>query len=232
MPTYDFVCEVCGIHGREYRREGQPPRFCSRECRKKGIPKTRTAKTKYVITPEIHEMIKHVYQDMTGNGEVNRLAARLGLPRWKISRYATAQGWIAQQKKEPDWSEQELHILEQNAHHTVRLIQKRLAKYGFHRSESGIIQKRKRMRYLQNLNGQSATSLALCFGSDIKTITRWIFQGYLKATKRGTARTAAQGGDQWWIKENDVRRFVMNNAELIDIRKVDKFWFIDMLANG
>jgi hypothetical protein len=49
---------------------------------------------------------------------------------------------------------------------------------------------------------------------------------------RGTARVAEQGGDEYRIAARDVRRFVIANAAAIDLRKVEKFWFIELLAGG
>lgn len=232
MPMYDFICEVCGTQGREWRSEGCPPKYCNKECKNKGRAGKSFKKIKYVITPEIHEKIGRVYQEMTGNNEVNELAARIGYPRHKITRYAIQQGWLATQKKEPDWTEAELKILEHLSYLSPEGIQKRLKKAGYSRSVTGIVLKRKRMRFLQNLNGQSMTQLAECFGVDGKTVQRWLLKGWLQAKRRGTNRTELQGGDAWYIKEKDVKNFIIENPELIDLRKVDKFWFIDVVANG
>jgi hypothetical protein len=86
------------------------------------------------------------------------------------------------------------------------------------------------MHLLSNLKGQSATSLAQCFGVDAKTITRWIGLGHLKAGKRGTARTAIQGGDMWFIKDKAIREFVLSCPELVDLHKVDKLWLFSLLV--
>lgn len=70
-------------------------------------------------------------------------------------------------------------------------------------------------------------------GVDAKVVTGWITKGWLKAQRRGTDRTEAQGGDQWWIHRRDVRTFIIQNAAAVDLRKiVDKEWFVDLLANG
>ena len=190
----------------------------------------RGPKTKYIISPDMHTEIQKVYQSMTGNGEVGELAIKFGLPRWKISRYALQQGWCAKCKKEPNWSEQELKILEGVAHLSPERIQIRLKKAGFSRSQNGIVLKRKRMRFLQNLKGMTSRTLAMCFGIDDHCITTWIEKGYLKAKKRGTKRTSKQGGDQWFIKEKWVRNFIVENVSIIDFRKVDKFWLVDILT--
>ena len=129
-----------------------------------------------------------------GDGQVRDLAKRLNYPRWKISRYAIQLGLIAKQKKEPNWSEKEIKILEKNAHRHPENIQKKLGQIGFIRSTTGIVLKRKRMRFTKNLGGMSATSLALCLGVDSHFVTKAIVAGRLKATMRGTRRTEKQGG--------------------------------------
>lgn len=185
---------------------------------------------KYIITPEIHAEIQRAYQGDTGNGEIKDLAARMGLPRWRVSRYAITKGWIAKQKKEPNWSDEELRILERNAHRTPHNIQMKLMKAGFKRSENGIVIKRKKMRFLKNLAGQTCRSVAQCFGIDDHSISAWIERGWLKAWRRGTERTPAQGGDQWYIKDQWIKDFVVEYVAVIDFRKVDKYWLVDLLA--
>ena len=216
--------------GREYRQD-KPPRFCSRACKSRGLAGISLKPQKYPISPELHEAIKRVYQNHTGNGEVNALAKSVGYPRWKISRYAITQGWLAKTKKAPDWIEEELAILERWAHLTPENIHLKLKAAGFKRSYFGITIKRKRMRFLKNLRGQSAISLSECFGVDMKVVTRWIKLGYLKARRRGTARTERQGGDHWFIKDKWIRDFVVDNVAVIDLRKVDKYWLVDLLTN-
>jgi hypothetical protein len=176
--------------------------------------------------------IVRVYQRDTGNGQVRALAQRLGYPRWKITRYAMQAGLIAKQKKEPDWNERELRILEHNARHSPERIQIKLKIAGYRRSATGIVLKRKRMRYLRNLDGMSATSLAECLGVDNHFVTRAIAGGRLKAEKRGTRRTEKQGGDTNYIKDKNIRNYILTWLPEIDIRKVDKYWFCHLLAKG
>ena len=231
MPTFDFICEVCGRPGREHRRD-KAPRFCNKGCRKIGMVGQCLKRPKYVITPEMHDRIKSVYQSVTGRGQVNELAREIGLPRWKVSRYAMHQGLIPVQKKEPDWNEKELGILERSAHFSPERIQENLKKAGYRRSCTGILLKRRRMRFLKNIAGHSSRSVAECFGVDDKSVTRWIAKGWLKARRRGTARTEAQGGDHWYIIDKWIRDFCINYVAVIDFRKVDKYWLTDLLAGG
>lgn len=185
------------------------------------------------ITPEMHERIKRMYCDKDGrSGAVREFAARVGLPRWKISRYALEQGWTAKQPKEPNWSESELATLEQNAHHCPAVIQRKLKARGFQRSVVGIVVKRRRMRMLQNIDGMTACQLAICLGEDGHFVTRAIRLGQLKAQRRQTERTPQQGGDTFLIRESKIREFILSNLNMIDLRKVDKYWFVDLLTKG
>jgi hypothetical protein len=88
MPTFDFTCKVCGTAGREWRAEG-PPRFCSRECQRKGTFRS-TRVIKHRITPEMAARIRAAYQGDTGKGEIRDLAKKLKLPRWKVTRFAAS----------------------------------------------------------------------------------------------------------------------------------------------
>jgi hypothetical protein len=185
---------------------------------------------RYHISSQAHDEIFRTYMSGTGAGEVADIAKKFRLPRWRVSRYALHQGWVQKQKKEPVWSDRELEILERWAHLTPERIKIRLKSAGFTRSLTGIILKRKRMRMLSNLRGQSATSLAMCLGEDSHFVTRAIKEGRLKAKRRGTARTANQGGDMWFITDHSVREYIIENVNEIDLRKVDKYWFVDIVA--
>ena len=229
MPTFDFKCEVCGNWGSAWR-EKDPPRFCSKKCQVIGMKGQTCKRGKYVITDEAHEQIKRVYQ--SGKmGDVKALAKRLDLPRWKISRHAQKNGWLKRTKKEPFWCDEEMKILKSNAIHGEEYIQKKLKKAGFRRTVNGIALKRKRMRLSnQYLDGYSATGLAMCLGVDGHFVSKAIKDGLLKAKRRKTNRTPQQGGDSFHIKENEVRKFVLDNVARIDLAKVDKFWFVDLVA--
>jgi hypothetical protein len=184
---------------------------------------------KYPITPEIHEAIEKVYLRDTGNGQVAALATRIGYPRWKITRYAIQVGLIAKQKKEPDWSERELHIMEFNAHRSPETIQRKLKLADFNRSVTGIVLKRKRERMPGNLEGMSARSLSHCLGVDVHFVMRAIKGGRLKVQMRETHRTEAQGGEIYFIKNKAIKEYILTWLNEIDIRKVDKTWFVSVL---
>ncbi|MBW2653636.1 MAG: hypothetical protein JRC91_01535 [Deltaproteobacteria bacterium] len=194
-------------------------------------------KKKYNFTPEIDEQIRQLYRVEVGirsvayKGPVRDLAKRFNMPRWCVSRRALKLGVLPIQKKEPNWSEKEIKILEHNSQYSAKTIQKKLKAAGYCRTEVGIILKRKRMRFLQNLDGYSAQSVATCFGIDVHAVTRWIDKGWLRAERRNTDRTDLQGGDCWYIKNKWIREFVIDSVAVIDFRKIDKYWITDLLSS-
>jgi len=66
----------------------------------------------------------------------------------------------------------------------------------------------------------------------VRKVLRWIQQQALNAERRGTARTEAQGGDTWWISDRNVRRFVLRFPQEIDLARVEKMWFLNLLTDG
>jgi hypothetical protein len=50
--------------------------------------------------------------------------------------------------------------------------------------------------------------------------------------RRGTARTGVQGGDMWWISRRQVKSFILRAPEEIDLARVEKIWFLDLLTGG
>lgn len=193
---------------------------------------------KYIFTPEIDTQIRETYQKAVympafhKTAPVKRLAAKFKIPRWKISRRAGELGVRMITKKESDWTDSEKKILERQAYKHPEVIQRHLKKAGFHRSVQAIVLKRKRTHLLQSLGFETAHSLALCLGIDEHAVIKYIKKGWLKAKKRGTKRTHRQGGDHWLIKLTDIHRFIIENVSILDFRKIDKFWLVDLLAGG
>ena len=235
--TTDQPCKHCGTHCGRIVGRGLGERCYYKLGRKgrleeypKGKPGgSKGGNTLHMITPEMHEQIHEIYQSGTGHSQVRELANRLGLPRWKVTRYAIDRGWVAKQHKEPNWVPEELRLLKEFARHTPQVIRRKLLEHGYTRSTQGIVLKRKRMDLLKELGGISATRLSGYLGVDIHFVTRAIEEGRLAAERRQTMRTEKQGGDSWFITPSDIRAYIIDNIHEIDIRKVDKYWFVSVL---
>jgi hypothetical protein len=182
-------------------------------------------------TPSIDQLIREVYQGTPVLGAVRDLARKIGKPSWWVKKRAVALGFVVPRFKQPEWTATEDAIIEAAAHLHPKAIRKRLVAAGLRRSETAIVVHRTRLGLSsKNPDHHTANDLAKCLGVDPSTVANWITRGWLQATKRGTERTPQQGGDQWWIHRSAVRRFIIDHAAVVDLRKVDRFWFIDLLA--
>lgn len=188
---------------------------------------------KYSFTPAMDEEIRrayHLYVEYNSRKSIGACARRLGLPRWMVTRRGAVLGLA--RVKEPVWSPEEVALLERWGHLTDAVIQRKLKSAGYQRSVNAIHLKLKRLRIKGNLDGYSAYSLATAFGVDPHKITNWVRREMLRATQRGTERTERQGGDTYWITHKAVREFVLAYPDEVDVRKVEKWWFLDLITDG
>ena len=196
-------------------------------------PSSRATRGKYCFTPVMDEEIRrayHLFLDYNNRRAIGACARKLQVPRWLVSRRAALLGLT--RTKEPEWNADEIALLERWGHLTDAVIQRKLKAAGFQRSMNAIHLKMKRLHIKQNLEGYSAYALATAFGVDGHKITSWINRKMLNAIRRGTARTESQGGDTYWIMHKAVREFVLAYPDEIDLRKVEKWWFLDLVTAG
>lgn len=177
----------------------------------------------------IHEAYRKLIEE-NDRKAIKAAAVEIGWPKHALIVRARDLG--LSRVKEADWSVEEVEVLRLHAHLGPTAIQKRLADAGFPRTRTGVVQKRKRLDLVGTGDGYSAHALAGLMGIDDHTVTRWIERGWLAATRRETERTEQQGGDAYWIWRRDVRAFVMEHADEVDLRKVEKWWFLDLLTDG
>lgn len=185
---------------------------------------------------QIDRIITEVYSRAPKKNDIAKLAATIGRPRWWVSKRARTLGIVMPRFKAPPWTEPELEIIATFAHRSGKAIRAQLNKRGFIRSETAIIVQLKRRGHGTGKNADfdhyTAQGLSKLFGVDRSTVKGWIVKGWLKAQRRGTARTEQQGGDEYWIHRRDVRAFVIENVSVVDLRKVEKFWFVELLVSG
>jgi DNA-directed RNA polymerase specialized sigma24 family protein len=195
--------------------------------RRGGLPK------KYHCTSEIDRAILSAYGEYRQRGDrtaMKRLAVRIGWPRWRCTKRVQELG--AARVKEKPWCDEEIKILQRDGYLSDHVIARRLQRAGFERTTTAVHLKMRRLRIKQNLDGYTARALSEAFGIDVHMVMRWIRLGQLKAMRRGTERREAQGGDMWWIANSDVKKFVVTFPEQVDLAKVEKFWFMDLLTDG
>lgn len=183
--------------------------------------------------PEIDAALREAWPSLAeGRGGVKKLAQRLGVPRDVLNRRSIVLGLAMPRIKEAPWTAAEEAMLQRVPLHNLRKAAEIFASHGFPRSEAAIMVRCKRLdikrRYTETL---SATGAAKILGVDGKTFTTWIEKGWIAAGRRGTRRLAQQGGDAHTIERRVLRQYILDNLEIIDIRKVDKFAFVDLLLD-
>jgi hypothetical protein len=186
--------------------------------------------TKYFFTPEMDRMLLYTYSINTDSKpRLLNLAKQFNMPRWALYQRALKIGAVQSSNQKKKWTFEEIEILDKNARYAPLTIKNILDKAGFQRSIASIVLKRKRMRLLSNLEGMSACLCAEFLGVDVHWVLKHIRSGQLKAEK---IRKDNQGKVNYYIKEKNLRKFILNNPELIDLRRVEKYYFIELVANG
>jgi len=186
---------------------------------------------RWTSSDHIDAVIRRTYQRTPAKGDIDALAATINRPRWWVTKRASKLGLVTPRFKEPEWTDAEREIVHDNFHRSAKTIQRMLKRAGHVRTETAITVMGKRLGATrEDPHHVTAHGLATLMGVDSKAVSGWIARGLLKARRRGTDRTASQGGDQYWIHLRDVRSFIIENAAVVDIRKVDKFWFIDLIT--
>jgi hypothetical protein len=188
-----------------------------------------------VFTSQADEFIRAEYRRMLQGRRPysvkERLGSQLGVPGWVAQRRAAELGIT--RVKEPRWSEEELELLVKHAWKHPKNIAATFRRHGFQRSANAVwlMVKRRFGGPTAHRPWYTATQLASLLGIDSHLVLRWISSGQLKAERAGTERTERQGGDFHKIRSLDFRKFVAANPHVIDLRKVDALWFIDLLTN-
>ena len=194
-----------------------------------GGPRAPAAET----NDHIDALIRRTYQTKPERHEVKKLAQTIGRTRQWIRTRAIKLGIAVPRFKEPDWSQAEIDIVLEAPHLGPRVLQRRLKKAGFERSEVAIVSTITRAGIsTTDPDHYTANGLAKAFGVDVKVVTSWITKGWLHAKRRGTARVEEQGGDQWWINRRNIKEFVKTSVQVIDFRKLDKVWLVDLLTGA
>jgi len=201
-------------------------------CYEHACEKRRRAR-KYLRSAEVDQVIREAYEAWRTRGDrkaIKLAAKRIEWPRWMVKLRARQLGLT--RVKESPWSNTELAILDQFGWMQPETLAVKLRERGFQRSVSGITQMRTRQMAGANGAWFTARGLAKLLGIDDHKVLRWIRAGLLPARRRGTNRTEAQGGDDWLIMRTAVRQFLIEHPVEYDLDKVDKYWFIDLLARA
>ena len=186
---------------------------------------------KYNFTEAQDQIIREEYAKDSRSAVIKVLALRLSLEKQTVARRAAELGLTLSRTKPDDWSEAELRILEKYAHRSPLSIQKMLKQSGFKRTISAIANARTRNKFSCSISDDEWTPyfLATMFGVSPGTIYRWIEKEGLEYVVM-PSRRAESTGESKLIKRKVLRNWVATHAQCVDLRKVDRYWFIDLLV--
>ena len=188
---------------------------------------------KYKATPGIDAEIRKIYAHPGNGATIQSLAEKIGAPRWWVSKRAVVLGCVKPRKNEPRWTEEETAALMEYAHLGLDQIRRNLADRGYKRSVSSIRNRLRRAggrrEFLAAAGYYNAWTLAKALGVDHNTAVRAIRKSGEKIKRRGTFRVEKQGGDEYLISEEWVRKYLKENFHVVDWRKIDKEWLVGLL---
>ncbi len=190
------------------------------------------SKRKHFLTDDEIKIILSFYDGTTI--KTNKIMRLFGhkYPRWYVKRKAQEMG-LARCHKQPDWSEKEVSYLHKYfPSKGFRAIQNGLKKIngGILRSVTAITLKKRRLHINKRSDGFTMRMVEEIFGVDHHKIEKWVHLGWLQDGRKGTERTRNQGGDMHHFKPENLRNFAINYPEEIDIRRVEKWTFIQIVA--
>lgn len=199
-----------------------------------GSDKSTVRSAKIDVPAGFEEALRAFYQNGDGKkrGECNAFADSWKLPRWWVTKRATALCLVMPHRKEPAWTAAEVGLMAKVPLHNPDKCAEIFRDHGFRRSPTSIMVKAKRLGLSRRASREemSATQAAKLLGIDSKTMTRWILEWGLPATKRADKRLPQQGGSSWDIRPADLRRFIIDHLEHVDLRKVEKFAFVHLIS--
>lgn len=193
-------------------------------------------KKKYSPTEDELKIIRDHYDGTSF--ALSKIMRNLGrkYPRWYVRRLAGGMG--LSRVKEPDWTaSEERYLQERYPAMGLKALRSGMIRNGMYpRSITAIKLKLKRLHMAASQDdGFTLRGIeALLWGGleQHHIISRWINKGWLRGKRRGTLRHKSQGGDVWYFSPENVRSFIINHPDEIDLRLVDGIAFIELLAGN
>lgn len=184
------------------------------------------------LTPELEQKIREAWPTLASRSATADLAIKLGVERWWLSK-AMAQLGLSMpgRTKEPAWSDAENELMKTAPLHDPVACSRIFRARGFSRTPTAIMVRAKRLNISRRFKGGlTAGQASKILGVDTKYFTTRCISGDIKAERRGSKRLPQQGGDAWVITPAVLRQWVLDNLANVDIRKVDKFEFVELLV--
>ena len=200
----------------------------SSQKRAAALRETWITRRKYTHTNETDAVVRKAYHFWITYGNRKTIpgaAKKLGWPQYAVTHRARDLG-ISRTKERP-WTAAEEAILEDWSWLSVTRIARRLKDAGFKRGEAAVRKKLDRMQLRNSLDGWYVRELADIMGVPKSKVSTWIKHGMLGA--KGTGISTGKY-EKVFITSKDVRQFILNYPEEVELTRVDKFWLLGVLC--
>lgn len=181
----------------------------------------------YVPTPEIDDAIRTAYSDARRKGDIKSGTAHLGLPLWWIHGRAIEIGASRNIRARIDrWTEREIDALRLYAPCAIKVVAREVSRVGQGRTPTACAVMLKRLSIdRSDPDAWSGDGLAKLLGVCGNTVHDWIERRGLPATKVPVSTGARF---RYSIRRRPLREWIERNRSLIDLRRVDQDWFMDL----
>ncbi|MGB7721074.1 MAG: MarR family winged helix-turn-helix transcriptional regulator [Bryobacteraceae bacterium] len=187
---------------------------------------------RYWPTDQIDESIRACFSRKYEHvGALRSAAKSTGWSTAAIVRRARELG-LSHARNEAEWSTGEEELLETFAFQSPVSIQTKLNRqFGTHRTLTAIEAKRQRMNLLNNLDGMNLRQLAEALGVAKITVHRWLDCGRIRGLVR-FPHLQEVGRHMWFFPTPEIRRFILENLECVDLGRVEKHWFVSVVRGS
>lgn len=187
-------------------------------------------KSKIDFTLAMDEELRSVYSNYIP-GQIIQLAERWDCSHRTLRKRANQLQLPRLRSKTGEyrrWTISEVRLLSENEHLTCRQLEKVFYKQGCQRSAGSIdCFRRKHLDWLDKHSrdefniGYTTFQVRDLLKIDHTTILRWIKKGWLEAK--------IVEGPNHRIRREHLLKFLIENPAFWDIRKVDMYWFLDLI---
>lgn len=184
------------------------------------------AKCLYEPTEAIDQLLQHRFSACTDFHMLQALAVECSRPAWWLKRRAAALGLEYGSRKTPEWNAAEEAVLAEHCHLSLSTLRRKLSAVGPGRTEAAIKVRVKKLALSRvNADVYSAAEAARLLGVDSNAVRRWIRVGALRATRTPDSPSAEA---HFKITRRALREWIAAHPVDVDLRRVDKYWFIDL----
>lgn len=192
------------------------------------------------FTPEEDETLRSIYKNIKyeNNAAKRSYAALPSRTPSQIFRRVAELGLIRRRERYR-WTEEELRVVEANAHLALETIQRRLVgitPFGFKRTRSAIASQIHANRFRTTLDGLNFQQLSDAIGISIDTIRRYQAQKMIRGKKIPSIDQhkgkETREGVKWFFPNYEIFMFILRHPGMIDLRRVNQDWFLSLVEWG